>query len=355
VAKAWPTNKSDYRFLSDAHRDHPAYGPNHHLTLEENSEGYRRLSDATQNSDWSDGPMDDTKTIQTDKAIKRALAFGSTTEEFNTLWREQLMDTVIEGARKKQIARDASNVINVETSSGDHPRGQGPAFARDVAEGGAIRDDREDMDSVSWSTTKFGEGARATEELIDHALVDVIERNVEWLGRSCENKINRIWLNELVDNADSGNDVDTSAESNRDIASVNAGITQVDLADFEADTLVPHPRYTQTLFESENILFSNRFGDDEGIRDRMEFPLLGVEGFRASNGVYDGSSETWDFQSSDDIGAVVYQRDHIGLYMYRDIEIKDYEDPIRDLEGVNARAQVDAQYHQPAASSRLVY
>jgi len=49
----------------------------------------------------------------------------------------------------------------------------------------------------------------------------------------------------------------------------------------------------------------------------------------------------------------VYQRDMMGLYMYRDIEIKDYEDPIRDLQGVNARAQVDAQWNQPSAGARL--
>ena len=355
VAKAWPTHKSDYRFLSDGHRNHRSYGPDHHLTLEEESEGYRRLSDATDKSDWSDGPMD-TKTIHTDRAIKRALAFGSTTEEFNTLWREQLMDTVIEGARKRQIARDAANVVNVETKSGDHPRGQGPAFARDVAEGGAIRDDREDNDTVEWSTQKFGEGARATEELIDHALVDVIERNVEWLGRSCENKINRIWLTELIDNADSGNDVDTSAESNRDLASVNAGVTEVELSDFQPDTIVTHPRYIQTLGESDNLIRANEAGTDDGLRDRVFFPLFGLEGIRGSNGVYDpDGANTWDFQNADEYGAVVYQRDHINLYMYRDIEIKDYEDPIRDLEGVNARAQVDATYAQPSAASRLQY
>lgn len=354
MAKAWPINKSDYRFLGDDVREHRSYRPEYEITLEEGTEEHRQLSDATKNSDWQDGMFEGEKQIHVDRAIKRALAFGDTIEEFDVLWRDQLLDTVIEGARKNQIARDAANVIPVETSSGDHPRASGPEFAREVAQGGAIRDDREEYDSVSWNTVKFGEGARATDELIDDALISVIERQVQFLGRACENKLNRIWLTELIDNADSNNDVDTSGASNRDIASLNEAIANIEGQDFDPDTTVWHPEYTQTVFDSDNILFAQRLGDDEGIRDRVALPLLGLEGFRGSGGVYDpDGSNTWGFASADEIGAVVYQRDHINIYMYRDIEVKDYDDPIRDLQGVNARMSADATWAQPSAGSRL--
>jgi len=355
VAKAWPTNKSEYRFLGDGQQGHMSYAPDRTITVDEDSEDYRRLSDATKNAEWNDAG-DGAKSIHLDKALKRCLAYGETNEEFNTLWREQLMDTVIEGSRKKQVARDAATVINVETNSGSHPRGENASFATEVAEGAAIPDDRENYDDVTWDTTKFGDGARATDELIDHSLIDLIERQVEWLGRKCENSLNRVWLTELIDNADASNDVDTSAESNRDIASVNAAITNIDLADFEADTLVTHPRYRKTLFDSDNLVYSNRAGSDEGLRNRTYNPLFDVEMVNASNGMLDpDSSNTWDFDAADEIGGVVYNRDLIGIYMYSDIQVKDYEDPIRDLEGVNARINVDANYHQPASSSRLVY
>lgn len=354
VARAWPTNKSDYRFLSDDTRNHEFYGPERYLSVREDSEDHRRLSDATKNGDWDDGP-NETKEIHLDRAIQRCLAFGDSIEEFDTLWRDQLLDTVIQGAQKNQVARDAANVINVETRTGDHPRAQDDAFARDVAEGGAIRDDREEYDTVSWDATKFGEGARATEELIDHALVDVIERQVEFLGRSVENKINRIWLNELLDNVDTGNDVVTTNPSNKSLASVNQAIANIEADDFDPDTIVMHPEYTQVFFDEGNSTIPiavNESGDDSALRDRMAFPLLGLEGFRSSGGVANGST-TWGFNAADEFGAVVYQREMIGLYMYRDIEIKDYEDPIRDLEGVNARAQVDAKWNQSSAGARL--
>lgn len=354
MSKAWPVNKSDYRFLSEGQKNHMSYSPDRMLSFDEDGEEYRELSDATQTADWQgDG---DTKNIHADRLIKRALAYGETTEEFNTLWREQLFDTVIEGSRKKQIARDAATVINVETNSGDHPRGQNASFASEVAEGAAIPDDRENYDKVSWDTTKFGEGARATDELIDHSLVDLIERQVEWLGRQCENSLNRVWLTELIDNAASGNDVDTSAEANRDIASVNAGITNIDLADFEGDTLVTHPRYRKTLFDSDNLVFSQRAGSDEAIRNRTYNPLFDLEMVNASNGMLDpDSANEWDFDTAGDFGGVVYNRDLIGLYLYSDIQVKDYTDPIRDLEGVNARISVDANYHQPESAARLTY
>jgi len=354
VARAWPTHKSDYRFLSAETKNDDFYGPERYLSLPEESEGYRRLSDATKNGDWDDGPLE-TKEIHLDRAIKRSLAFGDSIEEFDTLWRDQLLDTVIQGAQKNQIARDAATVINVETRTGDHPRAEDDAFARKVSEGGAIRDDREEYDKVSWDATKFGEGARATEELIDHALVDVIERQVEWLGRSCENAINRVFLNELLDGVDTANDVVTTSPTNKSLASLNQAIANIEEDDFMPDTVVMHPQYTQVFFdegESTIPIAVNESGDDMALRDRMAFPMLGLDGFRASGGVANGST-TWGFDGADDFGAVVYQRDLMSLYMYRDIEIKDYEDPIRDLQGVNARVQVDAQYNQPSAGARL--
>jgi hypothetical protein len=360
VAKVWPSgNKTDYRFLSRDYEDHRYYAPDRHLSLEEGSEDYRQLSDATQKSDWETEGIgsgsDKVGTIHMDKAIKRALAFDDSIEEFDTLWREQLLDTVIQGAQKNQVARDAATVINVDTRRGDHPRGSDDRFARKVSEGGAIRDDQEDFDTVSWDATKFGEGARATEELIDHALIDVIERHVEFIGRQVENQVNRVWLTELIDNADTGNDVDASAATNGEgIGAINEAIANIEDSDFEPDSMVTHPRYTQTLMNDDNILFANQFGSDEGIRQRMKFPLLGLEGFRSSGGVYDpDGSATWDYSAADETGAVVYDRDNIGIYMYRDIEVKDYDDPIRDLQGVNARAQFDAVIHQASSAARI--
>jgi len=356
LAKAWPTHKSDYRMLGADARESEITAPDKQYVLSEDSRTYRQLSDAANQSDFDDGPFGD-KIIHSDRAIKRALAFEDSIANLDTLFRKEIRETVIEGARKQQIARDASTVINVDRQRGDHPRGPDDEFAPKVAEGAAITDDAGEHDTVEWSTDKHGIGMAATEELLGQSLVDVIAQNIEYLGRQCENAINRGFLNELVDNA--GATVDASAEDNRGVAAINAGIAEVELNDFMPDSVVQHPRFTRTLFDTaENnaiIPFANDFGDDEGIRDRVAFPLLGLEGFRASNGVYNSSSGTWDYTDVGETGAVVYDRDNIATYLYRDIEMKEYDDPVRDLEAINARVEFDNVYHQPNSAAAIDY
>jgi len=56
---------------------------------------------------------------------------------------------------------------------------------------------------------------------------------------------------------------------------------------------------------------------------------------------------------------VVYDTERIHVFMYapngQDIEIKDYDDPIRDLNGVNARVHVDANYSQSRSASTIEF
>lgn len=358
VGKAWPSHKSDYRMLGATMRDEDDPGhPSKQYSVDEESDEFRMLEDATKNGDWEDGPFGE-KIINSDRAIKRALAFEDSIANLDVLFRQELLETVIQGAQKQQIARDAATVINVDRQRGDHPRAPDDQFAPLVAEGAAIEDDAGEHDTVSWNTDKFGQGAAATEELLNQALVDVIARNIEWLGRAAENRINRIWLTELIDNVDTNNDVDAQSENNRGVAAINEAIHQIELNDFMPDTVVQHPTFTKTLFDTAEsnaiIPFAQEFGNDEGIRDRVAFPLLGLEGFRGSDGVYDpNGSNTWDYTANDETGAVVYDRDLVSLYIFRDLEIKEYDDPIRDLSAVNVRAEVDCVYDQSSAASRI--
>ena len=356
VAKAWPTHDSEYRKLGIDKKTSPGQGPDKQYAFDEESDSYRQLSGFMEKGAFStDGPFE-TKKVHSDRAIKRALAFEDSIANLDTLFREEIIETVIAGARKAKIARDASTVINVDRQRGDHPRGADFEFAPPVAEGGAITDDAGEYDTVEWNTTKHGVGMAATEELLNQSLVDVIAQNMEYLGRQCENALNRGFITELVENADG--DVDASAEDNRGVGAINKGIEEVTLNSFVPNSVVQHPRFTKQLFDSANgnavIPRANEFGSDEGIRDRVAFPLLGLEGYRASEGMLDpDSAETWSYQNTGDTGAVVYDSNNIAIYLYRDIEMKEYEDPIRDLEAINARIEFDVQYHQPASAARL--
>lgn len=362
VAKAWPQSghPSSYRFLSENPKYDPEVEANRKIVASPGEEHHRILREFSGESGLpktlgASKPKKlegDSLGSGVDDMIKRALFATSVPEEVDVLFREQLLDVVIDGAQKRQIARDAANVMTVDTRKGDIPVAQDGIFARNLAEGGEIRDDGEEYTTVEFEAEKYGIGAQVTDEMVRHAFIDVIERQVSFIGSALENQVNRIWLNELIDNA--GNNFDTEGSS-QGVPAINGAYGEVDKDNFIPDTFVTHPEYRTTLFDDSNIAFANRAGTDDVIRERVFDPLLSVEHYGASGNIYNGTSETWDFSSDGDIGAVVYDREHIHLVFEQDIEIKDYEDPVRDLQGVNGRMYVDALYTQQRAASTIEF
>jgi len=367
VAEAWPTpsNPSSYRFLKEHKKRDAENEAERRVVAERGEDRHRILKDHVKNADGTPKHLSsdptkelgkDTLGVHLDDAIPRTLFSASTYEEIDTLFREQLLETVMNGAERRKIARDAANVINAETRRGDVPIGDDETFAPKVGEGAEIRDDREEYTTVAFDTEKYGQGARVTDEMVDHAFVDIIERQIQRVGASVENAINRRWLNTLVDNA--SNNFDTQG-SDQGVPAINGAYGEVDADDFIPDTFVTHPEYRTTLFDDSNIAFANRAGTDDVVRERVFDPLLSVEHYGASSATYDSSSNTWGFASDGELGAVVYDSGHVHVVMYNpegnDISVKDYEDPIRDLQGVNARVWTDTIYSQQRAASTVEY
>jgi len=381
VARAWPgANKGDYAFL----QDHESRSLEAEMTrtarAERGEERHRVLKDYALDADSTDLPKhlqsskhmsDDGDVVEArlDDAIPRMLFAASDPEEVDTLFREQLLEVVMEGRELRKVARDASNVINATTRVGDVPVASDEEFARPTAQGAEIRDDGEDYTTVQWNCTKYTEGSRVTDEMRDQAMVDIIERNIQKVGASVENAINRVFLTELVDDARQNHD---TAGSNQGYQALNSAVGEVDAADFRPDTYVTHPDYRTELFNDTNLSYSNRAGTSEVLQSREDAPIVGdIAGLdmhgAMSSATYDdgtdigwsGGENTWAFSSDGDYGAVVYDRNNIHTILYapngQDVEIKDYDDPIRDITGVNARAHVDCQFSQARSASTIEY
>ncbi len=368
VAKAWPTKPGDYRFLQSNPRYDPEQEAQRMLLAEEGTEDHRFLmdyaKDATKEVDASQHHLagGDTKihTARLDEAIQHALFAASTVEEVDTLFRAQLADVVAEGAQRRQVARDGAFVFNANTNSGDVPVADDRQYSYTdgsggLAEGGIIPDDREGYSTVAWDCKKLGVGARITDEMIRHAQVDLIERQIAHVGEVVENDINRIWLNALVDNANQSHTAASSTE--RGVPALNGGVTQVDLQDFQPDTFVSHPEFRQELFDDSNLVLVNQSGTTDELRERQiaQGRVMGLDHLAMNQAAYDSTTETWGYAATGEVGGIVYQKDHIWLVIEQDIEIKDYEDPIRDLQGVNARAYVDAVYSQTDAAAQIIH
>lgn len=300
--------------------------------------------------------------VDLDKYMGRMLLNESTSEK-DVLWREQLLDTIVMGAEEAKVARDAATVLEVNTKKGDHPVRADEIFAGKVAEGAGIPFDEIDFSQQSWNATKFGLGAYITEEVIDHAMVDLIDQNLRWLGAATENALNRVFMNALVDGPDSSNDVETNAGTTApfgtDLDQLLEARNNIIGGNWPApDTIVMHDEFQLGMVagnNDQNLLFSNRAGQYDA-KDNGEFPagLFGLEDAHlVPDGPYNSSSNTWGYAADGEFGAVMYPRDLMYVYMYRDLETKDFEDPIRDLEGANVRGQFDAGVGQSSAFARI--
>lgn len=378
VAKAWPSSqKSDYRFLAQNDTRDPEYEMKRTTVAESGTERYRTLQDFAVNADvpkrlsGADHITAEDEKIEArlDDAIPRMLFAASDQEEIDQLFREQLLEVIQEGREFRKVAREASDVINPTTRQGSMTIASDEQFAPPMAQGTEIRDEREQYATVSWDATKHGEGGRVTDEARDQANVDVIERNMQFVGASVENSINREFLRTLVDNA--SNNFDT-AGTDQGYPALNGAVGEVDKAGFRPDTYLTGSEYRTVLFENTNLAYANRAGSNEVLRNREEAPIIGdiagLDMHAASHeDVYEGvddeewpaTSNTFGFENDGEYGAVVYDRNRIHTFLYgpegNDIEVKDYEDPIRDLNGFNARVHVDVQYSQERSAATIQY
>jgi hypothetical protein len=297
--------------------------------------------------------------VSVDEYAGRMLVSG-TTQNKDVLWREQLLDTVIQGAEEVQFARDATNFVEVDTKKGDHPVRGDDVFAPKTAEGAGIEFDELDWSKQSWDTEKRGLGAYITEEMIDHALVDLIEENIRHLGRAVENSFNRITINELVDNANESVSFATSATDgiqNSNLSYVMQGRDAVVKDNWpEPDSMIMHNKFELGFIieDRNNVNFANRAGSGDYIRDAALPSIANITNmYTVPDSVYNGSN-TYDWSgTSSDRGAVTFVSDLMFTYMYRDLETKDFDDPIRDLEGANVRAQYDAALGQADSACRI--
>jgi len=379
VAKAWPSAKQgDYSFLQNHDSRQLESEMSRTTQAFAGTDRHRVLKDFAVNADNLPKTLSTAKHLENDgdriearldDAIPRMLFASSDPEEIDVLFREQLLETVQEGREFSKVFRDAMDVIPVNKRKGDMTIASDQQFAPPMAQGSEIRDDAEQHTTVEFSAEKHGDGARVTEEVVDQANPDVIERNVQFLGASVENAINRLALRELVDGARNNHD---TAGTDQGYLALNSAVGEVDEAGFRPNTYATGAQYRTELFKDSNLSYANRAGTNEVLRNREDAPIVGdIAGLdmhaSTHEDVYDGVDDTrWDtpsenfaFGADGDKGAVVYNRNRIHLFMYapngQDIEIKDYDDPIRDLRGVNARAHVDCQYSQARSAATIEY
>lgn len=363
VAKAWPGESKRRELTKAVPGGQPrtlakaSYSPGSHENIRDSYEEntIRTLYDGEER----DKVLSGEKTVDRDRYLKRALANDSVTNT-DILFREELMESILQGAEPAKLARDMSNVFSVNKRTGDHPRGPDQRYAQTYSQGAEINSRSDGFDTYRFETEKLAEGYEITNELIAESEPDVLEWLVRHTGENVENALNRQFITALVEDAADSNDVDADVGGDDDLSAAQAwnyAQTEIDVADFgPADTAVGHPYFTRSLFEDTNIAYANRYGNSDGIQERQAQRVMGLDHDVAASSALDpGSDETWDYRGEGEIGSAVYPQEFVHTLIWMDLDMEDYEDPVRHLVGGNAYMYSDVQVARPEAVSRVFH
>lgn len=351
VGEAWPINPDTRRRLARTappalpgsqtldYRGQPAIETNRTLAHRPDS---RELSEARDVRSLSNDEVRDLQQgtgLDRDTYISRMLVDGSV-GNLDVTWREELTETIMLGANVQQVARAAATETPVETKTGTVPTQDETPFASKVAEGAEAPADEQDYKATDYTCEKWMQRFEITDELVDSASPALLEEQIARGGRGVENRINREFINTLLDNA-SDHDADLSGSGNSDIKNLLLEPSEL-VADNDFDptnVLIMHPAYLTELGGNNQFAGAN-INRVEGDAD----DVLGHRPFTLSGTVYDSGSVTYDFDADGDRGAVVFNSDHVHVVVYRNIEVSEFPErmeAIRDIQGGVASAWTD--------------
>ncbi len=268
--------------------------------------------------------------------------------ESTSIIQEQVLRTVIAGAEKFQVIRDAgvawyptkSNALRV-------PLGEAQRNADIVAEGSEIPDRTMDYDKRDFTIVKYGVKPRISFEMIEDGLVDVVAEEIFYAGAAVENRLNYDALTALATNA--GNTTTTGGCAGAGIAlSVLRDAKGLIKADgFIADTIIMSGEFEEDLLLNSNLAYASYAGGAEAIRaGTLPASLMGMKWFVTDNGstTVDGTNP-WEYGSSADVGAIVMEAKRgCGVAMRRDRTVKKFEDITRELQTITVTMRADVNY-----------
>jgi hypothetical protein len=284
------------------------------------------------------------------KAV-RELLLTETVE--SGLVQAEVYKTILEGANPALCMREALPVVRTKANSLTWPYGEAGAYAGRVAEGAEIPGNNQDYSTQTFTVYKIGVRPDITNELIEDGLFDLVGAELRYAGKMMENKLNYDALNSVLDNSGGETDRAGSNLGLQALADVHGLVTA---ANFEPDTFILHPRAasvvlkqfipTTSYYREGNTFLSGRLPDMFGCR----VYVCGVVLTTTSN------SYVWNYASDGQFGIICMDSTAAGgIAMRRDLTVKDYEDPIKDLKGMALTMRYATNYLHANATQRVEY
>jgi len=119
------------------------------------------------------------------------------------------------------------------------------------------------------------------------------------------------------------------------------------------DTLVMHPEAEAMVMADYATAYTPQWA--EAVRTGQLPDVAGLKPY-VLNIADDSDSYAWGYDSDGDIGMLVVDRTHgMGCAIMKDISVKRFEDPTRDLVHLPVRMRADVNYLHANAICRIEY
>jgi len=268
--------------------------------------------------------------------------------ESTSIIQEQVLRTVIAGADKFKVIRDAgvawyptkSNALRV-------PLGEAQRNADVVAEGAEIPDRTQDYDKRDFTIQKYGVKPRISFEMVEDGLVDVVAEEIFYAGASVENKLNYDSLTAMATNAGNLTVGVGSGTGGTSLTFLKEAKAMLKADGFIADTMIMCGELEDDLMANNNLSYATYAGGAEVIRNgTLPASLLGMKWFSTDNGsaTVDGTNP-WGYAADDEVGAIVMEAKRgCGVAMRRDRTVKKFDDIVRELNTITVTMRCDVNY-----------
>lgn len=283
--------------------------------------------------------------------------------ESTSIVQEQVLRTVIAGAEKFQIIRDAgvawyatkSNALRV-------PLGETKRNADIIAESAEIKGRTQDYEPRDFSIVKYGSRPDVSFEMIEDGMVDVVAEEIFYAGAAVENRLNYEAFTALATNAGKSTTTTGCGTDGTALSVLREAKKQIKgsrtTGGFMADTVLMTSDFEEDLLLNNNLAYASYAGGSEAIRSgTLPTRLLGMKWMVSDNGspTVDGSNP-WEYGSNNDVGAIVMEAKRgCGVAMRRDRTVKKFEDITRELQTITVTMRADVNYLHADAVAKCTW
>lgn len=254
--------------------------------------------------------------------------------ESTTLIQTEFYKTVLEGSEPNKIMRNAVRTIPMKSNQQSITLGETGSVLPEVAEGAELKDNSQNYTTVTLKSKKYGEKNVVSNELIEDSLFPVIALEVSKAGARAENTLNHVVLTGLID--DAGNEHDCNA-SNWGYKAIAGGRKLMKKDFYNPDTCIVCADAEFELMTDSQLSYGSYYGAGTPITSQTLPPIFGMKFYEydPADSVYNSASYIWGYDTDGDIGMILLDTSRLShvIGMRRDITVKDYDDPIRDIKG----------------------